>query len=130
MDRDRPSRPIERQELLDVEQHVAEVGPGGGIVGLRSSQERERIGGVPGRSAGDRRRRGTSLDPLGRAEPASLGERSPGPAARLVDDERVVQQRQGLRGTFETLRRPMVVEGVGKSKASSIGERKLRRTLM
>ena len=66
------------------------------------------------------------LDPLlrrGRRADHALRPRLP-PAV----DERIVEQDQRLRRHVRHVRRPTVENGIGVSKASSSGDRKLRRT--
>jgi hypothetical protein len=104
----------DEDELLDVEQDVAQVGS--------RPLRRARHHPCPPRpgtpaSVSLRRRPAESCDvePAHRSDADSPGvcQRSFGPELSLLHHKRVVQQRRAAAGTFDTLRRPMVVNGTG-----------------
>ena len=130
---------INKNKLFHVDKNMAEIGPGEQLPCLimprsgscraciwRSRNARHGlgllIGGRPGK--GDLVK---VVEPLGRRS-AGIGRDALGPEASLADNQGVVHERECLGGDIRHVRRPMVENGAGVSKARNIGLRKLRRT--
>ena len=130
---------INEDKLFHIDQHMAEVGPGaqlrlailalcaraGPVSGCRGTPGTR---GLRRRSAAGRRRSRragrAARGPIGPDRPSTRSAQSRAWPTTMGSFMSV----RAWAGTFDTLRRPMVENGTGMSKARNIGLRKLRRT--